>query len=80
MKRNPRPTAPRAAAAAENGLAVGAAAVDVGATTIRVTLASHANRAGSFLVSWKQPDALRAGTASKKTKGGIVNATRTINF
>ena len=65
----------------ENGLVAGEGA-DAGVMTIKVMLVSRANRAGSFLVSWKQPDAhfVWAGTASKKTKGGIVNAARTINF
>jgi hypothetical protein len=45
--------------AAESALAEAAAVVvaDAGATTIRAMHASRANHAGSFLVSWKQPDA-----------------------
>jgi hypothetical protein len=35
---------------------------------IRGTRANHANRAGSFLVSGKQPDGRRCGPAPQKTK------------
>jgi hypothetical protein len=45
------------AAVGRSLVAVGAAAADEVATIIRGTHASRANRAGSFLVSWKQPDA-----------------------
>src|ERR1022692_2722855 len=62
MRRSPRPTGPRAVG--DSALAaVAAAAADAGAMTIRATHASRGNRAGSFLVSWKQPDAESCGPA-----------------
>jgi hypothetical protein len=41
----------------ESGLVAAVEEGDAGAMIIRGTHASRANRAGSFLVSWKQPDA-----------------------
>src|SRR6202045_3320540 len=74
MRRNRRPTGPRAVvvAAVESAL-VAAAAVgvaDVGVMIIRGTHASRVNRAGSFLVSWKQPDAEAGGPAPLAKKLG----------
>src|SRR3984957_16082389 len=66
MRRSQRPIGPGAAVVAvESVLAVAAAeaVADVGAMTIRGTHATRANRAGSFLVSWKQPDARRCEPA-----------------
>ena len=52
-----RPTVRRAEAGVEESGLVAAEAADAGAMIIRAMHASRANHAGSFLVSWKQPDA-----------------------
>src|ERR1039457_3741025 len=62
MRRSPRQTGQRAVG--DSALAaVAAAEADAGAITIRSTQPSRVNRAGSFLVSWKQPDAESCGPA-----------------
>src|SRR5437667_9247464 len=68
MKRSPRRTVREAVVVVESDLAVVVEAAAAVATTIRGTHASRANRAGSFLVFWKQPDAWMCGPAPQAKK------------